>query len=111
VFAFMPTVAFILASDMGVHGPRQPLGPITFWLIVGIGGIAFISYLANRKELDDRSKGKYDKRDSMEGSKQERGPDNLKASEFGPRKRCVDCNEEIPADAKVCPKCGWTQPA
>jgi hypothetical protein len=53
----------------------------------------------------------YNKPDSIKGSKQESGPDNLKAVELGPGKRCVACNEEIPEDAKICPKCGWTQPA
>ncbi len=26
------------------------------------------------------------------------------------RKRCVACDAMIPEDARLCPKCGWTQP-
>ena len=99
-----------LFAIMNFGHDRDPTS-FSFWLfiVVMIGGgiIAFV----NRKEL-----AKDDAEEDGESSAEkklhnQKTADGEEVGESVGRKRCVACSEEIPIDAEICPKFGWTEPA
>jgi len=103
----------ILGAIAAVIAVRYGLQPYSKLIIAGllIGFFAIVSLIRNREILGGMGKGKYDKPESERNLNALDDSARQVRSDSAARKLCVSCGERIPKNTKICPKCGWTQPA